>query len=116
MKQLVEMQLAITEALRRLGFAAANIDSGVDSTGHAFVKLSPPGQPEFIVDFPGSPTVDYAEFNELSKRERHRWNTTMPDEEGLAIYRRHITEGVLMVLVLKIMDKGITVPNVPRRS
>jgi hypothetical protein len=116
MKQLVEKQLAITEALRRLGFAAANIDSGVDGTGHAFVKLSPPGQPEFIVDFPGSPTVDYAEFNELSKRERHRWNTTMSDEEGLAIYHRHITVEALVLLAYKIIEKGITVPNAPRRS
>lgn len=119
---LAHKQLAIWEALRRLGFEADDIfvgvvdnDGRIAQRGEVKTVLRPADQPgtQFVVNFPGSPKVDKDAYERVWKVEATRWKDAMTHEERDLIYRINVTEEVLLNLVVAIGTKGIKVPELP---
>lgn len=120
--KLARRQLAMHEALRRLGFSADDIyvrfTNGV-GTGDAavydvFTELKV-GELVFKANFRGERKVTKAAYEEVHKREAAWWNDPTTDAaKKLALYQKEFPVQVIMSLVETLQAKGFTVPRLNR--
>lgn len=120
--KLARRQLAMHEALRRLGFSADDIyvrfTNGV-GTGDAavydvFTELKV-GALTFKANFRGERKVTKAAYEEVYKREAAWWNDPTTDAaKKLYIYQKEFSVPVILSLAQTLQAKGFTVPKLER--
>lgn len=102
-----EHQLALFEALRRLGFTSDELFTGYNKGNPVTVILAEGKQ--FVVSVEGGLCCDLDE-NEyfLGWREAAEWwNDEATRAEQLTIYRAHVNEDKLAALILALAAKGM---------
>lgn len=120
--KLARRQLAMHEALRRLGFKPDDIyvrfTNGV-GTGDAavydvFTELKV-GELVFKANFRGERKVTKAAYEEVYKREAAWWNDPTTDAaKKLYIYQKEFNPAMLLSLAQALQVKGFTVPKLER--
>jgi hypothetical protein len=119
--KLARRQLAMHEALRRLGFSADDIYSRfANGVGHGateifdvFTELKV-GELSFNANYRGEKKVTKTAYEEVYKREAAWWNAPEHEDEKRAIYRREFPVPVLASLVKALQNKGFTIPKLER--
>lgn len=120
--KLARRQLAMHEALRRLGFSADDIyvrfvngvSDGTTERFEIFTELRV-GERVFKSNFRDMKKVTRAAYEEVWKREGTWWNDPATDAaEKLAIYQREFPVPVLLTLVEALKAKGFTIPKLER--
>lgn len=120
--KLARRQLAMHEALRRLGFSADDIyvrfANGI-GTGDAavydvFTELKV-GERVFKANFRGERKVTKAAYEEVWKRESAWWNDPATDAaKKLYIYQKEYSPAILLSLAQALQAKGFTIPKLER--
>lgn len=108
----VHRQLAMQEALLRLGFEPAEILMAWNSGPRTVVKAA---EKEFAISYPGA-AVDSHHPDEIDHfeewlRESNRWYNEMTPGDRRAIYDRHVSESVIQLLTIALKAKGFHLRN-----
>lgn len=119
--RLARRQLAMHEALRRLGFSADDIyvrfangvGSGDDTRYDVFTELKA-GVLSFKSNFRGEKKVTKAAYEEVWERETAWWNEAGNTAEKLKIYQREFPVPVLLSLTEALQRKGFVIPKLER--
>lgn len=103
----VHKQLAIFEALRRLGFASKEIY--VSWSGRPNTVLME-GDRSFTMSYPETAhSSDEAEWLEEWLREANRWNNEMTAADRDRLYRQHVSTEVLGLLAIALKARGFRI-------
>lgn len=118
--KLARRQLAMYEALRRLGFQPDQIFvtfyNGDPVTGaDVFTELRVDGK-VFKSNFRGEKKVTREAYLATWTRENVWWNEKANRKEKLAIYQKEFSVSMLLSLATAIASKGITVPLLERKD
>lgn len=119
--KLARRQLAMHEALRRLGFKPEDIyvrfgngvGDGTVERFEVFTELKV-GALSFKSNFRGEKKVTKAAYEEVWKREGTWWNDAADEAEKLRIYQREFPVPILMSLTAALQAKGFTIPKLVR--
>ena len=109
----VHKQLAMFEALRRLGFQSDDIYVSWDEVKKAPLTILRRDEKNFVIDYPES--FEHPESKELYRQEwmseSERWNTVMSMVERDSIYRSYVNEALYFDLVMSLRLSGIFPPR-----
>lgn len=119
--KLARRQLAMHEALRRLGFSADDIyvrfangvGDGTIERFDVYTELQV-GERSFKTNFRGEKKVTKAAYEEVYKREAAWWNDVADAAEKLKIYQREFPVPILLSLTGALRAKGFTIPKLER--
>jgi hypothetical protein len=119
--KLARRQLAMHEALRRLGFSADDIyvrfansvGDGTTERFDVFTELKV-GALVFKSNYRGEKKVTKAAYEEVYKREAAWWNDAADEAEKLKIYQREFPVPVLLSLTEALQRKGFVIPKLER--
>jgi len=101
-----DRQLALFEALRRIGFTSDEIFTGYNS-GRPVTVIRAEGK-QFVMCMEGSCTVEDENEYILGWREAAEWwNGKATDRERMAIYCAYFDEAKLAVLIFALDAKGM---------
>lgn len=110
LKKLARVQLAVFEALRRLGFKADDIFVAFYNGGELFTELHQ-GEQRFRITISRGTVIDSKAYKTLWEVEAERWNKSMTDAERMKIYRKEFSVEKLLDLTDTLKHHGFVVPK-----
>lgn len=106
----VHEQLALWEALRKLGFSADDIYAAFYNGGELFTTLRVQGKEWNVSISAGRKVSDAEEYIRLYTKKCEWWNTA-PDAEKRVVFNKHMPVDKMVSVAMSLREKDITIPK-----